>query len=76
MFCGQEVGNMTSFASSGAPSDYPSNSLFARGVARNGTPPWREDDKDGHYMFALGENLTSRCNYTYHHHRDCHSHLV
>uniref|UniRef100_A0A5B6YQU4 Uncharacterized protein n=1 Tax=Davidia involucrata TaxID=16924 RepID=A0A5B6YQU4_DAVIN len=63
MFCGQEVGNVTSFASSRAPSDHTS-SLFVKGVARNGSPPWRGDDKDGHYMFALGDNLTSRCNYT------------
>lgn len=55
---------MTSFASSRAPSDHTSSSLFVKGVARNGSPPWREDDKDGHFMFALGENITSRCNYT------------
>lgn len=40
-------------------------SLFVKGLAHKGSPPWREDDKDGHYMFALGENLTPRCNYTY-----------
>ncbi|KAL7222759.1 hypothetical protein ACSBR1_024457 [Camellia fascicularis] len=60
MFCAQEVGNVTSFATSRAPSDHTSSSLFVKGVARNGSPPWREDDKDGHYIFALGENLTSR----------------
>ncbi|KAH8492939.1 hypothetical protein H0E87_022261 [Populus deltoides] len=59
IFCGQEVGNVASYASSGAISDHTS-SLFVKGVARNGSPPWREDDKDGHYMFALGDNLTSR----------------
>ncbi|KAJ6869092.1 hypothetical protein NC651_033994 [Populus alba x Populus x berolinensis] len=58
-FCGQEVGNVASYASSGAISDHTS-SLFVKGVAQNGSPPWREDDKDGHYMFALGDNLTSR----------------
>ncbi|KAF9680880.1 hypothetical protein SADUNF_Sadunf06G0167600 [Salix dunnii] len=26
----------------------------------NGSPPWRPDDKDGHYVFAIGENLTPR----------------
>lgn len=68
MFCGQEVGNLTSFASLSAPSDNTiSSSLFPKGVARNGSPPWREDDKDGHYMFAIGDNLTSRCNYTCYH---------
>ncbi|GMP95984.1 hypothetical protein CsSME_00044828 [Camellia sinensis var. sinensis] len=60
MFCAQEVGNVTSFATSRAPSDHTSSSLFVKRVARNGSPPWREDDKDGHYIFALGENLTSR----------------
>ncbi|KAF2293252.1 hypothetical protein GH714_040617 [Hevea brasiliensis] len=61
IFCGQEVGNVTSYASSGATPDHiTSSSLFVKGVARNGSPPWREDDKDGHYMFAIGENLTSR----------------
>ncbi|XP_022769842.1 serine/threonine-protein kinase AFC2 isoform X2 [Durio zibethinus] len=68
MFCAQDVGHVTSFASSNAraPSDYgstitASSSLGVKGgVARNGSPPWREDDKDGHYMFELGDNLTSR----------------
>lgn len=64
MFCGQELGNVTSFASLMAPSDHTTISLFDKEVARNGSPPWREDDKDGHYVFSLGENLTSRCNYT------------
>ncbi|XP_008807470.2 serine/threonine-protein kinase AFC2 isoform X1 [Phoenix dactylifera] len=59
MLCGQEVGDVTSLVSSGAPSDHAC-SLYSKGVARNASPPWREDDKDGHYMFALGENLTSR----------------
>ncbi|CAN1291338.1 Serine/threonine-protein kinase AFC2 [Linum perenne] len=61
MYCGQEIG-VASFASAGANSDYTitSSSLFDKDVARNGSPPWREDDKDGHYMFAIGENLTSR----------------
>jgi dual-specificity kinase len=27
---------------------------------RIATPPIREDDKDGHYVFAVGDNLTSR----------------
>ncbi|KAK3006064.1 hypothetical protein RJ639_016296 [Escallonia herrerae] len=60
LFCGQEVGNVTSFASSRAPSDHTSSSLYVKGVDRNGSPPWRDDDKDGHYMFAIGDNLTSR----------------
>ncbi|KAF5730898.1 putative serine/threonine-protein kinase [Tripterygium wilfordii] len=60
IFCAQEVGNVISFASSRAPSDIIPSSLFVKGVDRNGSPPWREDDKDGHYMFAVGDNLTSR----------------
>ncbi|KAH9548212.1 hypothetical protein CY35_11G077000 [Sphagnum magellanicum] len=28
--------------------------------ARVASPPWHDDDKDGHYMFELGENITSR----------------
>ena len=31
-------------------------------VARGGaSPPWRDDDRYGHYVFDLGENLTRRC---------------
>ncbi|CAA6668023.1 unnamed protein product [Spirodela intermedia] len=58
--CGQEVGDVTSFLSSSAPSDHTCSSVNVKGLARNGSPPWREDDKDGHFMFAVGENLTSR----------------
>ncbi|KAK1314947.1 Serine/threonine-protein kinase AFC1 [Acorus calamus] len=35
-------------------------SLNAKGTARNASLPWRDDDEDSHYVFALGENLTSR----------------
>eukprot|EP00252_Welwitschia_mirabilis_P008503 TRINITY_DN2039_c0_g1_i1.p1 TRINITY_DN2039_c0_g1~~TRINITY_DN2039_c0_g1_i1.p1 ORF type:complete len:400 (+),score=43.34 TRINITY_DN2039_c0_g1_i1:406-1605(+) len=38
-----------------------SSSLYSKRItARNASPPWRDDDKDGHYVFALGENLTPR----------------
>ncbi|KAL2962080.1 hypothetical protein AAZX31_17G121400 [Glycine max] len=60
LFCGQDVGTISSFAPSRGPSENTTSSLFVKPVARNGSPPWRDDDKDGHYMFALGENLTSR----------------
>ncbi|KAI4336238.1 hypothetical protein L6164_014787 [Bauhinia variegata] len=60
LFCGQEVGNFSSYAPTTGPSEHNTSSLYVKGVARNGSPPWRDDDKDGHYMFALGENLTSR----------------
>lgn len=59
LFCGQEVGSVASYAPSRQPSDLTS-SLFVKGVTRNGSPPRREDDKDGHYVFELGENITSR----------------
>lgn len=62
MFCGQEIGNLSSF---GAPSEISSSSLSVKTVARNDSPPWREDDKDGHYMFELGDDLTPRCNHTF-----------
>ncbi|KAL8111565.1 hypothetical protein AgCh_019323 [Apium graveolens] len=58
LFCAQEVANFTSF-SSGIPTEN-TNSLSLKEVARNDSPPWREDDKDGHYVFAVGDNLTSR----------------
>ncbi|KAK7265616.1 hypothetical protein RJT34_33238 [Clitoria ternatea] len=60
LFCGQDVGTIPSYAPSGCPSEHITSSLFVKEVARNGSPPLRDDDKDGHYMFALGENLTSR----------------
>nr|KJB06717.1 hypothetical protein B456_001G063800 [Gossypium raimondii] len=67
MFYSQEIWNVTSVASTAkAPSDCAStittssSVVLNGGVARNGSPPWREDDKDGHYMFELGDNLTSR----------------
>ncbi|KAF5748238.1 serine/threonine-protein kinase AFC3 [Tripterygium wilfordii] len=36
--------------------------VLGNGVAsaRHVSPPRRDDDRDGHYVFALGENLTSR----------------
>lgn len=73
MFFGQEVGAISSYAPSRGPSEHITSSLFVNGVVRNGSPPLRDDDKDGHYMFALGENLTSRCNYTLPSLRNLHS---
>ncbi|KAK6231482.1 hypothetical protein QUC31_011242 [Theobroma cacao] len=54
IYCGQEFGNggIANFS-------YPNN-MFYRGIPCNGSPPWRPDDKDGHYVFAVGENLTPR----------------
>ncbi|KAG5618048.1 hypothetical protein H5410_017872 [Solanum commersonii] len=67
LFCGQDVGNVTSYASSRQLTDLTSAPFTIKGVAQNGSPPRREDDKDGHFVFELGENLTSRCNHLYHH---------
>ena len=30
-------------------------------VKRHASPPRRDDDREGHYVFNLGENLTPRC---------------
>ena len=75
MFCGQEVGTISSYAPSRGPSEHTTSSLSVKGVAQNGSPPRRDDDKDGHYMFELGENLTSRCNYTLPSLRNLHSYM-
>jgi hypothetical protein len=37
------------------------NTIYYSGPPRNISPPWRPDDKDGHYVFAVGDNLTPRC---------------
>ncbi|CDP13250.1 unnamed protein product [Coffea canephora] len=58
IYYGQEVGNVSSFGHSRVPQDH--GNLYVKGVAQRGSPPWRDDDKDGHYMFELGENLTTR----------------
>ncbi|CAK8562954.1 unnamed protein product [Lathyrus sativus] len=60
LFFGQDVGNISIYAPSGVSSEHTTSSPLVKGVARNGSPPLRDDDKDGHYMFAVGENLTSR----------------
>ncbi|GAA0162529.1 non-receptor serine/threonine protein kinase [Lithospermum erythrorhizon] len=59
LLCGQDNGNLTSYTTPKTTSDN-TFSDFVKAVARNDSPPSREDDKDGHYMFELGENLTSR----------------
>ncbi|KAK2657960.1 hypothetical protein Ddye_011012 [Dipteronia dyeriana] len=53
IYCGQEFEN-------GAIPNYMYPTMFYGGIPRNGSPPWRPDDKDGHYVFAIGENLTPR----------------
>lgn len=56
IYCGQEFGN-------GTMPNYTYSSMFYREMPRDGSPPWRPDDKDGHYVFAIGENLTPRCKF-------------
>lgn len=63
MIDGPEVSGATSYVCWTAPSGYTASSLFEKQVTQNDSPPRREDDKDGHYKFELGENLTSRCNF-------------
>ncbi|KAJ3675302.1 hypothetical protein LUZ60_004344 [Juncus effusus] len=46
LICGQQVGDVISEPE--------------KKVARLASPPWRSDDKEGHYVFSVGDNLTSR----------------
>ncbi|KAG2325046.1 hypothetical protein Bca4012_039534 [Brassica carinata] len=47
------------FASGVVPSFvYPN--VFYNGLPRQGSPPWRPDDKDGHFSFVVGDTLTPR----------------
>ncbi|KAL8142441.1 hypothetical protein V2J09_015473 [Rumex salicifolius] len=58
LYSGREIGNGTSFAPSRLQSEHSSH--LVRGLTQKGSPPRRDDDKDGHYIFELGENLTPR----------------
>uniref|UniRef100_A0A0E0RH32 Protein kinase domain-containing protein n=1 Tax=Oryza rufipogon TaxID=4529 RepID=A0A0E0RH32_ORYRU len=49
--CGQEVANVISAVTLG---------LSSQEIPRFASPPLREDDKDGHFVFAVGDNLTPR----------------
>ncbi|KAJ0735851.1 putative dual-specificity kinase [Helianthus annuus] len=35
------------------------SSIYYKGIPHNGSPPWRPDDKEGHYVFAVGEYNSS-----------------
>ncbi|THG17415.1 hypothetical protein TEA_027691 [Camellia sinensis var. sinensis] len=50
IYSGHEFGN-------GAVPNYAYYSIYYK--PRNGSPPWRLDDKDGHFVFAIRENLTT-----------------
>lgn len=63
IYYGQEIGNFSSFGHPRLPQDH--DNLYVKGLPQRGSPPWRDDDKDGHYIFGLGENLTTRCNYCF-----------
>ncbi|KAK3150485.1 hypothetical protein QOZ80_3AG0233780 [Eleusine coracana subsp. coracana] len=58
-FCGQEVAHAVSAVALGLSSGVVS-SQGNQELPRIGSPPLREDDKDGHYVFAVGDNLTPR----------------
>lgn len=63
MLYGQEV-NVKCTVSSEATLDHTCSLKYAKDLHQHASPPWREDDKDGHYKFEVGEDLTSRCNLT------------
>lgn len=56
------------------PAAIGNSAEFYNGYARVASPAWRDDDKDGHYMFELGENITPRCNHTFNPGRSVRSH--
>ncbi|WVZ74759.1 hypothetical protein U9M48_022902 [Paspalum notatum var. saurae] len=58
--CGQEVVNAISAVALGLSSGGIVSSQVNQELPRYGSPPLREDDKDGHYVFAVGDNLTPR----------------
>ncbi|OEL22416.1 Serine/threonine-protein kinase AFC2 [Dichanthelium oligosanthes] len=58
--CGQEVVNAISAVALGLSSGGIVSSQLNQVQPRDGSPPLREDDKDGHYVFAVGDNLTPR----------------
>lgn len=60
---GTRVAGTLSSAVQGPGSGLPPQSYFNGAAGRVASPPWREDDKDGHFQFDLGENITSRCNH-------------
>eukprot|EP00268_Persea_americana_P006334 TRINITY_DN1229_c0_g1_i6.p1 TRINITY_DN1229_c0_g1~~TRINITY_DN1229_c0_g1_i6.p1 ORF type:complete len:408 (-),score=60.43 TRINITY_DN1229_c0_g1_i6:434-1657(-) len=43
-----------------APASSSSSLIRHEAAARLASPPWRDDDHEGHYVFGLGENLTPR----------------
>lgn len=54
LYCGQEYVN-------GYGVNHAFSSYYYNELPHHVSPPWRADDKDGHYVFGVGENLTPRC---------------
>ncbi|KAG9130685.1 hypothetical protein Leryth_018084 [Lithospermum erythrorhizon] len=57
VYYGQDVGNASGYRHSRVFPEH--DNRYVKGLTRKGSPPLREDDKDGHYIFELGENLTT-----------------
>ncbi|PKA48533.1 Serine/threonine-protein kinase AFC1 [Apostasia shenzhenica] len=53
LYCGQEY-------VTGYDVNYAFPPYYYCGLPRHVSPPWRADDKDGHFVFGIGENLTPR----------------
>ncbi|CAL9777900.1 unnamed protein product [Musa acuminata subsp. burmannicoides] len=53
LYCGKEAAHV-------AGANQLLQSFYHGGVPRYASPPWRGDNKDGHYIFSIGENLTPR----------------
>ncbi|XP_020597948.1 serine/threonine-protein kinase AFC1-like isoform X3 [Phalaenopsis equestris] len=56
LYCRQEFVN-------GYGVNYAISSYYYNELHHHASPPWRADDKDGHYVFGVGENLTPRCTF-------------
>ncbi|KAG0547035.1 hypothetical protein BDA96_01G044500 [Sorghum bicolor] len=61
--CGQEVVNAISAVELGFSSEAIVSSPVNQEQPRDESTPLREDDKYGRYVFAVGDNLTSRCTF-------------
>ncbi|KAI3842276.1 hypothetical protein MKW98_026066 [Papaver atlanticum] len=53
IYCWEEFMSGVGSRNTGAP-------LYYKSQIQNGYPPWRNDYKDGHYVFVIRENLTLR----------------
>lgn len=53
IYCGQEFAN-------GTLPNFVYSSMFYPTIPCASSPPWRPDNKDGHYVFVAGEYLTPR----------------